>query len=148
MWPHFSIFFLLCAEILEIFIKNNRDIKGIVIYGIEYKLSQYADDTSLVLDGSSKFTDGILRVWDYFAALLGLKINYKKTKMVWIGIKNFSREVFHHTRWKLNWNNPTYDLLGIKFSVTLDKMSSLNDEHKLSQSLKLNEKSTKSIYTM
>lgn len=67
--------FLLCAEILEIFIKNNRDIKGIVIYGIEYKLSQYADDTSLVLDGSSKFTDGILRVWDYFADLSGLKIN-------------------------------------------------------------------------
>lgn len=53
--------------------------------------------------------------------------------MVWIRIKNFSREVFHHTRWKLNWNNPTYDLLGIKFSVTLDKMSSLNDEHKLSE---------------
>lgn len=71
--------FLLCAEILEIFIKNNRDIKGIVIYGIEYKLSQYADDTSLVLDGSSKFTDGILRVWDYFGDLSGLKINYTKT---------------------------------------------------------------------
>lgn len=84
MWPHFSISFLLCAEILEIFIKNNRDIKGIVIYGIEYKLSQYADDTSLVLDGSSKFTDGILRVWDYFADLSGLKINYTKTKIVWI----------------------------------------------------------------
>lgn len=84
MWPHFSISFLLCAEILEIFIKNNRDIKGIVIHGIEYKLSQYADDTSLVLDGSSKFTDGILRVWDYFADLSGLKINYTKTKIVWI----------------------------------------------------------------
>lgn len=84
MWPHFSISFLLCAEILEIFIKNNRDIKGIFIYGIEYKLSQYADDTSLVLDGSSKFTDGILRVWDYFADLSGLKINYTKTKIVWI----------------------------------------------------------------
>lgn len=84
MWPHFSISFLLCAEILEIFIKKNRDIKGIVIHGIEYKLSQYADDTSLVLDGSSKFTDGILRVWDYFADLSGLKINYTKTKIVWI----------------------------------------------------------------
>lgn len=84
MWPHFSISFLLCAEILEIFIKNNRDIKGIVIHGIEYKLSQYADDTCLVLDGSSKFTDGILRVWDYFADLSGLKINYTKTKIVWI----------------------------------------------------------------
>lgn len=77
--------------------------------------------------------DGILRVLDYFADLSGLKINYTKTKMVWIGSEKFSRNVFHHTRWKLNWNNSTFYLLGIKFSVTLDEMSSLNYEPKLSE---------------
>lgn len=124
--------FLLCADILGILIRNNRDIRGIFIDGIEYKLSLYANDTSLIFYGSPQSMDGILRVLDYFAHLSGLKINYTKTKMVWIGSKKFSREVFHHTRWKLNWNNSTFDLLGIKFSVTLDEMSSINNEPKLS----------------
>ena len=30
----------------------NKDIKGIVIEGEEYKLSQYADDTSIISDGT------------------------------------------------------------------------------------------------
>ena len=40
--------FLLCAEILEISIKNNKDITGIRLGDEEYKLSQYAADTSLI----------------------------------------------------------------------------------------------------
>lgn len=52
--------------------------------------------------------------------------------MVWFGNKTFSRDVFHQTRWKLKWNNLTFDLLGIKFSVTLDEMFSLNSEPKVS----------------
>lgn len=70
--------------------------------------------------------DGILRELDYFACIYGLKINFSKTKMVWIGSKKISKEVFHHSRWKLDWNNPTFDLLGVKFSVNLNEMVELN----------------------
>ena len=45
-----------------------------------------------------------------------LRINFSKTKMVWIGSKKISKEVFHHTRWKLDWESLNFDLLGIKFS--------------------------------
>lgn len=63
MTPSLHIFFfLLCLEILGILIRNDRDIRGIVIDGIEYKLSQYADDTSLIFDGSLEAIDGILKV--------------------------------------------------------------------------------------
>ena len=44
---------IICAEILAI-IKQNKDIKGIVINDKDHKISQYADDTSLTLDGSSE----------------------------------------------------------------------------------------------
>ena len=44
--------FILCAEILGKMIRNNKDIKGIHINNKEFKLSQYADDTQLLLDGS------------------------------------------------------------------------------------------------
>ena len=79
--------FLLCAEILGILIRNNKDIKGITIEGVEYKLSQYADDTTIFTDGSPSSLDGIIRILDYFATLSGLKINPSKTKMIWIGSK-------------------------------------------------------------
>ena len=35
--------FILCAEILEKMIRSGRTIKGINIYGKEFKFSQYAD---------------------------------------------------------------------------------------------------------
>lgn len=37
-----------------------------------FKLSQYADDTSIISDGSSESKDGTLRVLDYFTDLSGL----------------------------------------------------------------------------
>ena len=39
--------FLLCAEILGNLISNNKNIKVIIIEGVENKISQYADDISL-----------------------------------------------------------------------------------------------------
>ena len=81
--------FLLCAEILGNLIRNNKNIKGIIIEGVEYKISQYADDTSLFLDGSPATMDGILQELDFFANISGLKINFSKTKMIWIGSKHF-----------------------------------------------------------
>lgn len=49
--------FLLCAEVLGILIRKIKDIKGIIIEGEEYKLSQYADDTTLFSDGSPESLD-------------------------------------------------------------------------------------------
>ena len=44
--------FILCAEILDKMIRENKDIKGIFINGKEYKLLKYAEYTQLILDGS------------------------------------------------------------------------------------------------
>ena len=118
-------------------IRNNKDIKGIVIEGEEYKLSQYADDTSIISDGSPQSIDGILRELDFFADISGLKINFSKTNMIWIGSKKFSKDVFHHSRWKLKWNNTNFEMLGIKFSVNLLEMTDINFSQKLTEIKKL-----------
>ena len=46
--------FILCVEILAIMIRQNKHIKGIFIGETEYKISQYADDTEITLEGDKK----------------------------------------------------------------------------------------------
>jgi exonuclease III len=118
--------FLLCAEILAILVKQNKDIKGITISQREHKISQYADDTSLALDGSPASLFAALDTLDFFSKLSGLNVNSSKTKIIWIGSKKFSNQVFHHPRWKLDWGSTSFSLLGIQFSVDLESVTEIN----------------------
>ena len=53
--------FILCAEVLANKIRENKDIKGITVRGNEIKISQYADDTTMILEGAKKsFTSTLL----------------------------------------------------------------------------------------
>ncbi len=82
---------LLCVEILGIMIRNNKKIKGIKLGEIEYLLSQFADDTSLTLDGTEQCLYAVLTTLQFFARFSGLKVNVDKTKLIWIGSKKRSR---------------------------------------------------------
>ena len=44
--------FIICAEVLSLMLKHNPDIKVITLNTTKFLLSQYADDTTLTLDGS------------------------------------------------------------------------------------------------
>ena len=44
--------FILAGNILNLLINSNKDLSGIKIEGIEYKINQLADDITLLLDGS------------------------------------------------------------------------------------------------
>ena len=71
--------FILCAEILAVLVKHNKNIRGIIVQNKEHKLSQYADDTSLTLDGSQESLFAALDTIEYFSKFSGLKINASKT---------------------------------------------------------------------
>ena len=117
--------FLLCAEILSRLFKANKDIKGIKIEGTEYLLSQFADDTTVLLDGTENSLNEALNILSKFAIASGLKLNSTKTRAVWIGSKTFSGETFNH-RLKLDWNQTDFIILGIKFSCNLDTVVDIN----------------------
>ena len=117
--------FLLCAEILSRLFKANKDIKGIKIEGTEYLLSQFADDTTVLLDGTENSLNEALNILSKFAIASGLKLNSTKTRAVWIGSKKFSGETFNH-RLKLDWNQTDFIILGIKFSCNLDTVVDIN----------------------
>ena len=58
--------FILCAEILGKMVRKNKEIKGKSINVKEYKLSQYADDTQLILDGTEKSLKAALNLLKQF----------------------------------------------------------------------------------
>ena len=80
--------FILSAEILADAIRKKKQrIKGIEINGIDFKLSQYADDTTLILDGSEEsFLESVILI-ETFGSISGLRLNIKKTEALWIGSK-------------------------------------------------------------
>ena len=104
---------------------KNPDIKTINIGNKEFCLTQFADDTTLILDGSQSSLQAALNTIEVFGSYSGLKINKSKTKLVWIGRKK-------HSKWKLNinsnfeWGVSEFKLLGIWFSVDLMKIPSIN----------------------
>ena len=120
-------------------LKSNEDIQGIKIGGEEYKLSQFADDTTILLDGQEKSLVETMKTLRLFASLSGLKINRSKTKAVWIGSKKFSGETFNH-RFKFEWNQKEFIILGIRFSCNLNNMIELNYREII-----LNRKRTKTV---
>ena len=76
--------FFLAVETLAIAIRENKEIRRIVIDKQETKLLQYADDTTAVLsDTESAYK--LFQLLDKFKKVSGLKGNSSKTEGPWIG---------------------------------------------------------------
>ena len=80
--PLSAYIFILCAEVLAEIVRSNPRIKGIMVTGSEFKLSQYADDTTFLLDGSEDSLRHSLLTLKLYASFSGLNINMDKTKVV------------------------------------------------------------------
>ena len=122
--------FIICAEFLSNSIRKNKKIKGIFSNDTEFKVTQFADDTMIFLDGSKESLNSTLEESEKFAKISGLKINFDKTQLVWIGSKKYSSDTIK-TKWKLAWGHHKFKLLGINFSVDLDSMVNENFTIKL-----------------
>ena len=55
------------------FVKQRKLLRGLTVCGEEIKLSQYADDTTLILDGSEESLRESLKLLDDFGKMSGLK---------------------------------------------------------------------------
>ena len=134
--PISAYLFILCAQVMLVLIENESNLKGIQIDGKEIKITQFADDTTLLLDGSKNSLIAALNVLETFGSISGLRINTDKTKLVWIGKKRYSKCEFDVGR-TLEWGSKTFTLLGITFSVELGTMIELNYNLVLDQIEKL-----------
>lgn len=119
--------FILCAEILGKMIRNNKDIKGIQINGKEYKLSQYADDTQVLLDGSENSLKEALGTLKKYYTMSGLKVNVDKTRALWIGSLSNSEETLCEEH-PLDWSQEPLKALGVVFSPLVFNIWDLNSQ--------------------
>ena len=134
--PASPYIFLLCVEIMGIMIRQNKDITGISHFGREYKLMQYADDTTLILDGTEKSLKSALTLVNQYAKFSGLRPNYDKTCCVKIGkLKN--TDIAFKSNYNILWSQEPFSLLGITFSADLKGIIELNYEEKINAIRKL-----------
>ena len=79
--------FILCVELLSAALKAHTEIQGLVINNSEYLISQYADDSTLILGDDEKSLNVALHIIDCFADCSGLLANFDKTQVLWFGAK-------------------------------------------------------------
>ena len=122
--------FLLCAEILAIKLRNNKNIQGINIGNEMFLITQFADDTSVFLDGSKRSLETTLQELNDFKIMSGLSVNYTKSQAIWIGSKRFcSEKLVNNT--ELVWGSKNFQVLGIEFDIDLDQMVKANYNKKI-----------------
>ena len=124
--------FIIGVELLSMKIRSNPKIEGTFFHENESLLSQYADDTFLVLDGTETSLRETLNCFDSFQKVSGLKINSSKTKAVWVGNKKYS-DLILCPDLKLQWCSSNFKLLGIEFSLDLDSMPEINFSKKIKE---------------
>ena len=92
--PMSALLFLIVVEVLAIHIRENKNIKGIMLNGNEVKITLLADDTTLFLKDitSLQITMNVMLM---FKQCSGLKINKSKTQILQIGKKDWDIRCFN-----------------------------------------------------
>ncbi|WP_419609554.1 reverse transcriptase family protein [Thiolapillus sp.] len=121
--------FILCVEILANMIRQNENIKGIVIGETEHKISQYADDTEIMLEGDEKSFQETINTIEIFGKASGLFLNAGKTSAIWLGSRqNCPIKYMPHLH--MEWNPCKFKILGIWFTNDLKNCELLNFKDK------------------
>ena len=123
--------FVLSVEVLAKAIRENKSIKGIFVNSREIKLSQYADDTTLLLDGTKESLSASFKMLDDFYEVSGLKLNdKKKTEALRIGVNSGNDGISIPGR-NFKWPKYKVKALGVWFSIDPEVTATLNYNEKL-----------------
>ena len=125
--PLSAYLFIIIVEILAHAIRKDPNIRGIIVNGLEFKISQYADDTCLFLQNENSLQTA-LRIFDNFYKCSGLKVNMEKSEAIWIGASSN----FRHKPLGLKWTRGAI-CLGVYISNNLKEMINKNYSERLNK---------------
>lgn len=117
--PLSPLLYVLIVESLGEALRKDDGVRGVPIpggHGLTQKLTQYADDTTLMLQDDNS----VQRAFDIITRYergTGSKLNYEKTKGIYIG----RRQGQTHGAVPITWTNDPIDVLGTKISPSLQQ---------------------------
>ena len=124
--PLSGILFVIGVELLASGIRSDKSIKGLSLNSKELELSQYADDTTCLVEDTSSASN-LFEKLDLFRLCSGLKLNTSKTEALWLGL-NKSRT---NTPFGIRWPKDYVNALGICFTTDQNISYSKNLESRL-----------------
>ena len=110
--------YIVCSEILSLLIKNDKEIKGIMLNHNEVTISAYADDTVLYLQDVKSLRKSI-QILQSFHLFSGLGINLEKSELLAFGY--FRKNPPDITNTGLKFCDGQVKLLGVTFDANLKK---------------------------
>ena len=82
--PLSAYLFIICMEILAINLRSNKRIRGIGVNNEEIKMGLFADDLTAFLRDDCSLVN-FLKLVKEFGLLSGLKINFEKSEIMFLG---------------------------------------------------------------
>ena len=83
--PLSPVLFVIAVELLSLLIRNNQGIEGITMNGKNFKIAQFADDTSFTVTNNKQNISEIFKTLKNFESVSGLKVNKDKTEALLLG---------------------------------------------------------------
>ena len=129
--PLSALLFIVTVEILSLRIKQNGNIKGFMISNgeteREVKISQYADDSDLLLSDTTQIKEAISEVLQ-FSNSIGPKLNINKTHGLLIGTDRQDTDI---TIEGITFKNKPIKCLGIYVGHNIEDCELLNWDNKV-----------------
>ena len=128
--PVSALLFILSIELLSCEIKENEKICGIEIGPNEYRILQYADDSTLTLQDKTSIAE-CLKVLYGFSRISGLKLNTKKCQGIWLGDLKGNGTIMMFEN--IPFTTEPVKCLGIYIGTDSEKCQTKNWEKKLTE---------------
>ena len=86
--------FIICSFFLTAMVNQDKLVKGIKLGKEEVKIIQFADDTTIFLDGTEGSLQKALNIIETFGTYSGLRMNKDKSELIWLGRKKTHKRNF------------------------------------------------------
>ena len=113
--PLSCLLFIVCFEPLLEKIRRDNTVRGLTINGVSVKVSSYADDLTIIMDGSEKSMNRCISILDDFESVSGLKLNKHKSQALWLGKNGHLRNPICQNL-DIQWSRAPITYLGIKIT--------------------------------